>query len=149
MLQPARKRILCVEDDKDSLEMMNIFLEMWNYEATLAGTAEDGLRLAQSKHFDLYLLDTSLPEASGFDLCKQICEIPGRAPVVFLSGAAYEADKQRGLQAGAVAYFTKPLDFEALKIALARLLPQTVGKGHRKLLQESSVFAESIQLATD
>ena len=143
-----RKRILCVDDHQDSCEMMKVFLEMWNYEVALANTTAEGLRLSQSQHFDLYLLDTNLPEVSGFKLCKQICAVPGHAPVVFLSGAAYETDKQHGRQSGAVAYFTKPVDFDALKTALIRLLPQTPGKGHRKLLQASPLITAHAQLTT-
>jgi DNA-binding response OmpR family regulator len=102
---------------------------MWNYEVELAGAAGDGRRLAQTEHFDVYLLDTHLPDESGFELCKQICGVPGHAPVIFISTAPYEADKQRGSQAGAIAYFTKPLDFDVLEITLTRLITQALGKG--------------------
>ena len=138
-MQHTRKRILCVEDHEDSCEMMKVLLEMWNYEVALAGTGADGLRLIQSEHFDLYLLDAWLPEVSGVELCEQICGVPGHAPVVFISGAVYESDKQCGLQAGAVAYLTKPLDFAILEITLARLLPQSPGNGNGKYLKDSRV----------
>jgi DNA-binding response OmpR family regulator len=136
-MQHTRKRILCVDDHEDSCRMMKVLLEMWNYEVALAGTGADGLRLAQSEHFDLYLLDAWLPEVSGIELCEQICGVPGHAPVVFISGAAYESDKQRGLQAGAVAYLAKPLDFDVLEIMLARLLPQPLGNGQGKYVKDS------------
>jgi two-component system response regulator HydG len=138
-MQHTRKRILCVDDHEDSCKMMKVLLEMWNYEVTLAGTGADGLRLAQSEHFDLYLLDAWLPEVSGFELCEHICGVPGHAPVLFISGAVYKSDQQRGLQAGAVAYLTKPLDFDILEITLARLLPQTLGNGRGKYLKDSRV----------
>ncbi len=109
--------------------MMKVLLEMWNYEVALAGTADDGLHLAQSEHFDMYVLDTHLPDESGFELCKQICGVPGHAPVVFISTASYETDKQRGRQAGAIAYLTKPLDFDLLEITLTRLITQALGRG--------------------
>lgn len=102
--------------------MLKVWLDMWDYEVSLANTAAEGLRLAQSEHFDMYLLDTRLQEASGFDLCEQICEVIGQSPVVFLSAAAYETDKQRGLQAGALAYLTKPVNFDLLGKTMARLL---------------------------
>ena len=82
-MQLPRNRILCVDDHEDSNMMMKVLLEMWNYEVALAGTAVDGLHLAQSERFDLYLLDIRLPEISGLELCKQICGVPGHAPVVF------------------------------------------------------------------
>jgi DNA-binding response OmpR family regulator len=113
-MHPTRYRILYVDDHDDSRWMMKVLLEMWNYEVALAGAADEGLHLAQSEHFDLYLLDTHLPEESGFELCRRICGVCGHAPVVFISTAPYETDKDRGLQAGAIAYLTKPLDFDVL-----------------------------------
>ena len=126
-MQPARNRILCVDDHEDSRRMMKVLLEMWNYEVALAGAADDGLYLARSEPFDLYLLDAHLPDGSAFELCEQICGVPGNAPVVLISTAPYEADKQRGREAGAVAYLAKPLDFDVLEITLARLITQAPG----------------------
>lgn len=124
-----QNRILCVEDDEDTAEMMKVLLEMAHYDVTLARTAADGFHLARSKHFDLHLLGSRLPDRSGFDLCQQICELAGHAPVVFISGDAYEADKRRGLTAGALAYLTKPIDFEALEMTMVRLINMAMGRG--------------------
>lgn len=146
-MQYTRKRILCVDDDEDTCEMMKFLLKGWNYEVALATTAAEGLRLAKSEHFDMYLLDTRLPEMSGFALCEQLCEVPGHAPVVFISAAAYETDKRRGLQAGAIAYLTKPLDFDTLEITLARLLPKAVVKGPRTYLPKSRLVTAQARLA--
>jgi DNA-binding response OmpR family regulator len=145
-MQLPRNRILCVDDHEDSNMMMKVLLEMWNYEVALAGTAVDGLHLAQSERFDLYLLDIRLPEISGLELCKQICGVPGHAPVVFVSAAAYETDIQRGLQAGALAYLTKPLDCEILKITLTQLLPKAPRKGPGRHLKGSRVAATHAHL---
>jgi two-component system, NtrC family, response regulator HydG len=140
-MQLPKNHILCVDDHEDSGNMMKFLLESWNYKVTLAGTAADGFRLAQSEPFDLYLLATRLPDASGFELCKHICGVPGHAPVVFISGDAYETDKQRGLQAGALAYLTKPLDFKMLEITLTRLLRKSVGKGFGEHVKYSRAVA--------
>ncbi len=115
-------RILCVEDDEDTCQMMKALLRMWDYEVVLAKTAAEGFRLAQSEHFDLCLLDAGLPEESGFDLCLRICDLVGHTPVVFISGHAREADKLQGLKAGALAYLTKPVDCNLLEETMARLI---------------------------
>ena len=140
-MQLPKNRILCVDDHKDSNSMMKVLLEMWDYEVALADTAADGLHLAESEPFDLYLLETRLPEISGLELCKRICRFPGHAQVVFISTAANETDKQRGLQAGAIAYLTKPVDFETLEITLTGLLQNAQGKGLGKQLKGSRVAA--------
>jgi twitching motility two-component system response regulator PilH len=107
--------------------MMQVLLEMWNYEVVLAGGVDDGLYLARSEPFDLYLLDAHLPDGSAFDLCEQICGVSGHAPVVLISTAPYEADKQRGSHAGAIAHLTKPLDFDVLEATLTCLITQAPG----------------------
>jgi DNA-binding response OmpR family regulator len=121
-MQFRPNRILCVEDDEDTCQMMKVLLKMWDYEVVLAKTAADGFRLLQSERFGLCLLDASLPEESGFELCERICELDGHAPVVFISGYVRDADKDRGLKAGALAYLTKPVDFDLLEETMARLL---------------------------
>ena len=148
-MHPIQYRILYVDDHEDSRWMMKALLEMWNYEVALAGAADDGLHLAQIEHFDLYFLDAHLPDESGFELCKRICGVPGHAPVVFISTAPYETDKQRGLQAGAIAYLTKPLDFDVLEITLARLINKVPEKGLGKYRKDIRVLSTQARLTMD
>jgi len=115
--------------------MMKVLLGMWNYEVALANAVADGLHLAQSEYFDMYLLDIHMPDEVGlldelgFELCEQICGTHGHAPVVFISAATDEACKQRGRQAGAIAYLTKPLDFDLLETTLTRLISEPLRNG--------------------
>jgi DNA-binding response OmpR family regulator len=125
-----RKRVLYVDSDDDTCMMMKVFLEMCDYEAVTARTAAAALQQVQAAPYDAYVLDTYLPVMSGLELCEQICGVPGHAPVVFISAAAYETDKQRGLKAGAIAYHTKPLDFDALEITLTWILRESIANAH-------------------
>ena len=125
-----RKRVLYVDSDDDTCKMMKVFLEMCDYEALTARTAAAALQQVQAAPCDAYLLVTHLPVISGFELCEQICVVPGHAPVVFISAAGYETDKQRGLKAGAIAYHTKPLDLEALEITLTWILRVSIANAH-------------------
>ena len=77
------------------------------------GTALQAISSIQTERFDLYLLDSRLPDVDGFDLCRQIRDFDAHTPILFFSGAAYEADKKRGIEAGANAYVIKP-DFDGL-----------------------------------
>lgn len=147
-MQTVRQRILCLDDHEDTCEMMKIMLGGWGYEVALARTVAAGLHLAQSERFDLYLLDSHLRDGSGFELCKRICAIAGHAPVMFISGEAYETDKQRGLTAGAVAYLAKPVEFEELKITVARLLTK-IGREDRKDLQDDQGVYHSRKAQSD
>ncbi len=118
-------RILCVEDDENICQMMKCLLKMWHYEVVVVQTAAAGFSLAKDEHFDLCLLDSNLPDESGISLCKRICNLHKHAPVIFISGYAREEDKLRGLKAGALAYLTKPVDFDLLEKTMARIIAAT------------------------
>lgn len=105
--------VLCVEDDADSREMLSLLLKHWRIETKAVGTATQALSLIQAERFDLYLLDTHLPDLDGFELCRRMRSMDPQTPILFFSGAAYESDKQKGIEAGASAYVTKP-DIEGI-----------------------------------
>jgi len=77
-------------------------------------TVADALRLAQAGGFDLYLLDSWLPDGTGVELCQQIREFDPRTPVLFCSGVVDEADIKKALSVGAQGYLVKPTDVESL-----------------------------------
>ena len=108
MLSNARPRVLCVDDDEDSRMMLVSLLRLAFIDAQAVGTAAQALSLIQAEPFDLYMLDGWLPEIDGFELCRRMRALDPHIPILFFSGAAYEADKKRGIEAGADAYLTKP-----------------------------------------
>ncbi|MGH9762276.1 MAG: response regulator transcription factor [Blastocatellia bacterium] len=73
-----------------------------------------GIDLARKHRFVLYLLDSHLPDGSGVDGCKSIRQFDAITPIVFCSAAAYERDHRLAFEAGAQAYFDKPIDFDGL-----------------------------------
>jgi len=101
-------RVLCVDDDEDSRVMLTMLLRHELIEAKAVGTAVQAMSSIQTEHFDLYLLDSRLPDLDGFALCRRIRDFDPETPILFFSGAAYEADKKRGIEAGANAYVIKP-----------------------------------------
>ena len=100
--------VLCVDDDEDSREMLGLLLKFWRIETKTVGTAAQALSLIQNERFDLYLLDTLLPDLDGFELCRRMRSVDPHTPILFFSGAAYETDKKKGIDAGANAYIAKP-----------------------------------------
>ena len=106
-------RVLCVDDDEDACEMLSMLLKSQRIEVTCAQSAAEAWPLIKAEYFDLYLLDAWLPRLDGFEFCRQIRESDSNTPILFYSGAAYDADKQKGIAAGANAYVTKP-DVEGL-----------------------------------
>ena len=123
MTSTARKRILCVEDDEDTREMMNALLDEYGYEPVIAATVPDALERARSGGLALCILDHWIPEGDGVDLCRQIRAFDSYTPILFYSGAGYVADIQNGLAAGAQAYLVKP-DFDRLLPTIGRLIDE-------------------------
>src|SRR5581483_4588291 len=103
-------RILFVEDNHDTAQLVTMILESPDHRVTCVATIEEALELLARSAFDLYLLDTRLPDGSGIELCRQIRASDPNTPIIFFSAAAFETDKRRAIEAGADAYVTKPID---------------------------------------
>ena len=101
-------RVLYIEDHEDTRELVTLVLEQKSYEVVTGSTIKSGVALAGSQEFDLYLLDSWLPDGSGLELCKQIREFDKATPIVFYSAAAYESDRELAIDSGAQAYLVKP-----------------------------------------
>ena len=114
-------RVLCVDDDEDAGEMLSLLLKSRRIEVTCAQSAAEAWLKIKAECFDLYLLDAWLPQLDGFEFCRQIREFDSNTPILFYSGAAYDADKQKGIAAGANAYLTKP-DVEGLIKTISNLI---------------------------
>jgi DNA-binding response OmpR family regulator len=92
-------------------------------ETKAVATAAQAFLSIQTERFDLYLLDSRLPDLDGFDLCRRIRDVDPDTPILFFSGAAYEADRKRGIEAGANAYVIKP-DLDGLLGSIKRFIPR-------------------------
>ena len=114
-MQPAKCRILCVDDHEDTSFMLTHLLGQSNYEVVVANSINDALHLIRSEEFDLYVLDKRLPDGSGLDLCRKLNAATPHVPVIFYSGDAYDLHRQEGLGAGAEAYVPKPHIEELIK----------------------------------
>jgi DNA-binding response OmpR family regulator len=123
----ARKRVLCVDDHEDTRDMMRVLLGEYGYEAVIAGSVSDALENARSGGLALCILDHWITEGNGIELCRLIRAFDSHTPIMFYSGAGYEADIQKGLDAGAQAYLVKP-DFDHLKPTIDRLIDEAGSK---------------------
>ena len=116
-----KQRILCVEDHQGTSELITELLEA--YAVTAARDLSDGMRLAQSERFDLYLCDYHLPEGTGLELCELIRTFDEETPVLLCS-VLDSVTEQAVLAAGGQGFLKKGLGFSGkLEGALRRLLP--------------------------
>lgn len=100
--------VLYAEDNADASDLMSILLGFSEIKTTVAKNINEAWMLAQAEKFDLFLLDSHFPDGDGLDLCRRLRELEPLTPILFYSGYAYEADKQKGLAAGANVYLVKP-----------------------------------------
>ena len=119
-----KARILCTEDDPDARELIVFLLEGADYDVTCAEVAMDALSLAQSKEFDLILVDSWMPGLSGPELTTEIRKFNKNTPILFYSGAAYDADKRAARDAGAQGYLTKPEGLSDLVDEVGKLIAE-------------------------
>lgn len=117
-------RILCVEDNEDTCELLTTMLGFADLEAVAVGTAAEALRLMEGERFSLYVIDGQLPDVGGLTFCEEIRRVDRTTPVVFFTGKALESDQEAGMLAGANAYVVKP-DVGALVTTVRRLLEET------------------------
>lgn len=101
------QKILIVEDDRAIAELERDYLEINNFEVTIATNGADGLSLAQNNDYSLIILDIMLPMMDGFEVITNLRK-KKQTPVIFLSAKSEDIDKIRGLGLGADDYMTKP-----------------------------------------
>ena len=120
--QPStRPCVLCVDDDEDFRVMLVTRLRHELIEARAVGTAAEAISSTQTERFDLYVVDAQLTDLDGFDLCRRIRDVDPDTPILFFSGAADEADRKRGIAAGANDYVIKP-DLDGLLGSIKRFI---------------------------
>lgn len=101
------KRIFFVEDDLSLINGLAFAMRKQGYELDIARTGAEAAQLWAEGKYDLVILDVSLPDGSGFDLCKKIRQT-SRVPIMFLTAADEETDIIMGLDIGGDDYMTKP-----------------------------------------
>ena len=119
-----RHKIVIVDDDRETREMLTLALELEGY---VVEQAANGLRLISSLHVDrpdLILLDVMMSWIDGFELCRSIKKNDEfkDIPVVFVSARKTGEDVQKVLSAGATDYFTKPVDIDRLTGRIREIL---------------------------
>jgi DNA-binding response OmpR family regulator len=138
MSQTSPKKILIVEDEKDILQLVKLYLEKAGFRAVTATTGMEALKQVKTERPDLVILDLMLPELDGLEVCKKIRLTPESAmlPIIMLTAKAEESDTVIGLELGADDYVTKPFSPKALVARVKALFRRL----ERKQDEESSSY---------
>ncbi len=110
-------KILMVEDDLSLINGLTFAIRKQGYEVDVARTSLEMDTLWENGKYDMVILDVSLPDGSGFDICRRI-RSSSKVPIMFLTAADEETDIIMGLDIGADDYITKPFK---LAIFLSRI----------------------------
>lgn len=120
----GRTRVLIVDDDPASLEVLAVALLDNGFNVRTAASASEALAEARRLRPTLILSDVAMPDVDGFELCAALKRDPqlSAVPVVLLSAAhGHARDRERGARAGAADYLAKPVDLPSLLRVLQRL----------------------------
>ena len=112
-----RKRILVADDEPLLRRMYESYLSNEGYEVVCASDGEEAIQRARALGPDLVITDVKMPRTDGYEVCRALKEDRDtrHVPVVIVSALGAELDVDRGFQAGANEYLTKPLDLEELR----------------------------------
>ncbi len=118
------QRILIVEDDVDTVEMLHNFFTQHGYEVLSAAWGEDALRITRDVPPNLIVLDIHLPDIDGYEVCRQLRghRRTEHIPIIFLTERRERIDRLAGLELGAVDYITKPFDIQELRLRVRNAL---------------------------
>ena len=123
-MEPKRT-ILVIEDEPQLALGLKDALEFEGFQVVTCGTGREGVTLARSERPHAVLLDLMLPDINGYQVCQEIRQTDGFVPILMLTAKSQEADKIRGLDAGADDYVTKPFSVGELVARIRAIFRRT------------------------
>ncbi|UYZ64276.1 response regulator transcription factor [Hymenobacter weizhouensis] len=126
--------ILIVDDEPNIVMSLEFLMRKNGYQVSIARNGTEALEAVDRTGFDVVLLDIMMPDVDGYHVCRHLRQRPDRAAtrVVFLSAKSKEADIQKGYEAGADLYLSKPFSTRQLMEKVKELLepnPFPAGEG--------------------
>jgi CheY-like chemotaxis protein len=127
LVRPVGAHILIVEDDEDTLELLQSTFRARGFRVTTCQSATEALEIAPANSIDLILSDIGMPHMDGFEMMKKLRELPnmGDVPAIALSGYATQKDTRQSLAAGFNAHVSKPIEPAELLRTINRLLKKS------------------------
>jgi len=141
----SRVDILLVDDSPANLRLLMDLIEGHNYDVRVANSGERALAAVRSSRPDLIMLDISMPEMDGYDVCRHLKaeEATADIPVIFVSARDDGADKAQAFAVGGADYVTKP--FQLMEV-LARIDHQLeISRLQRELARQNAELARSVE----
>lgn len=137
------KKILLVEDNETIIMGLKYSLEQEGFQVISAKTAKESKEKLDNKNIDIVLLDVSLPDGNGFEICKEIKE-KNDIPVIFLTAQDEETSVVLGLDLGADDYIVKPFRTRELISRIKSVLRRYGKKEENNIIQYKNIKIDTI-----
>ncbi len=121
-----KEKILIVEDNPESMRLLEMVLRAKNYTLLKATDGEEALDIAMRERPDLIIMDIQLPKMNGLEVTRKLRETPAfsHTPIIAITAYAMKGDKERVIDAGCDAYLSKPINTRELPEIIAGMLLQ-------------------------
>jgi two-component system phosphate regulon response regulator PhoB/two-component system alkaline phosphatase synthesis response regulator PhoP len=142
-----KQTILCVDDDKKNLELLEACLSLKGYNLKFSESGADALAQITKEPPDLILLDVMMPGTSGLKICKELkaSERFSSIPIIILSAKTEESDKVSGLDIGADDYIVKPFSEPELDSRIRAVLRRTKGEPAEEQIRVGDTLGMDLQ----
>lgn len=140
------KNILIIDDDELIANLLKTTIVNSGFDATLAFDGAEGLRLAMKNDYALIILDITLPELNGIEVCKKI-RTEKQTPIIMLTGKTSELDKVLSLELGADDYVTKPFGVRELMARIQAILRRC--ERQTEIVNKKTLLFEDLSINID
>lgn len=138
------KRVLVVDDDIKTVELVKLYLERDGYKVITSFEGNDALQKARDTHPDLIVLDLMLPGMNGLDICRTL-RGESDVPIIMLTALTTDQDKLAGLDIGADDYMTKPFSPRELAARVRVILRRIPGERGPELFSRGKFIIDYLK----
>jgi CheY-like chemotaxis protein len=124
-MKQSKHTILCVDDDKDNLDLIKFVFEQKDFEVVACDSLDECLFQIRQNRFNAIILDNHFDDKTSLEICQEIRLYNPHTPIIFFSGEARASEIEKALKAGGNAYLVKPNDFEKLTETVAGYIQET------------------------
>jgi len=140
------RRILLVEDDLEITRLLDLHFDSSLYQLTCCSIGKEAIEKAGDGHYDLILLDITLPDINGMEICKSLRKQAVRSPIMMLTCHAEEADKVLALDLGADDYVTKPFGILELMARVKALMRRSEQNDPKEQTEKKALHFKEIEI---
>lgn len=135
--------ILVADDDAEIVDLLRLDLELMGFSIDFVSDGMAACKKAESKRYDLIILDVMMPKMDGFEVCKKLrsTRVSATTPIILLTAKGTIEDKIRGFNAGADDYLVKPFEFQELMVRMRALFRRTGTLNNQQMQRKNELLS--------